>query len=72
MVSTVIYDTLASEIIIPIAVVGLIILLVARELATASESPTAQRLGQFIGVFTVPLLLVFAFVVIQTVIDVVS
>ena len=70
MISTVVYDELTPESIVAVAVVGLIILIIARELATASEGSFAQRLGQNIGVFTLPLLLVFLFVVVTTVLDV--
>ncbi len=69
MISTVVYDTLAPESIVAVALVGLIILIVARDLSTAGDSSFGQRLGQNIGVYTFPLLLVFLFVVVTTVID---
>ncbi len=70
MVSTVIYDTLAPESIVPVAVVGLIILLIARELGTAGEGSFAQRLGRNLGAYTLPLLIVFFFIITMAVVDV--
>jgi uncharacterized membrane protein len=47
-----------------VTVVGLIILLVTKELADASERPALSILGRHIAVLATPLLIVFAFIVI--------
>ncbi len=70
MVTTVIYDTPAASPVVAIAVVGLIILLVARELGTAGEGTFAHRLGRNLGAFTLPLLIVFFFIIFMAILDV--
>ena len=74
MVSTVMSTTIAWASTGAVAVVGLIVFLVARELADASESPDI-RLGllrRHLVAFAVPLLIVFAFIVVMEVLEVIA
>ena len=74
MVSTVITTTVAAASAGAAAVVGLIILLVARELADASESSDTRLglLSRHLVAFAAPLLIVFAFIVVMKVLEVVA
>ena len=66
MVSTVITTAITASA-GGIAVIGLIVLLVTRELADASEQPAIQLFSRHLAVFAMPLLVAFAFIVIMEV-----
>jgi len=72
MVSTVVFTEPSPAPIVAISVVGLIVLLIARELCSAAESLTLQRIGHQLGAFTTPFLLVFFFIVFVAIFDVLS
>ena len=72
MVCTVVTTTIATASISAIAVIGLIILLVARELADTSESPTLRLFNRHLIVAMIPLFLVFIFIVAVEVMQVIS
>lgn len=74
MVSTVITTTIAAASVAVAAVVGLVLLLVARELADAGESPDTRPglLSRHLAAFAAPLLIVFAFIVVMKVLEAVA
>ena len=74
MVSSIISTTIAWASTGAVAVVGLIIFLVARELADAGKE-SDMRLGlisRHLAAFAVPLLIVFAFIVVMEVLEVIA
>ena len=71
MVTTVFTTTLAASI-SAVTVVGLIVFLIARELADASERPVVRLFCERIAVFLPPLLVAFAFIVIMKVLEVID
>ncbi|MDD5093320.1 MAG: hypothetical protein PHV74_02935 [Dehalococcoidia bacterium] len=50
-----------------IAVIGLIVFLITKELADASDSPFLRRLGRTLNVSITPLAIVFAIIVVMRV-----
>ena len=66
MDSLVITTIAASTAMAGVAVAGLIILLVARELVDTSDKPTFQLLNRNLLVFATPLLVAFTIIVIMT------
>lgn len=72
MVTTVITATIASASATAVAVVGLIILLVTRELADASERPILRLFSRHIAVYVPSLLIAFAFIVVMRVLQVIG
>jgi uncharacterized membrane protein len=74
MVSTVITTTVVAASVAVAAVVGLVLLLVARELIGTSESPDTRLglLSRHLVAFAAPLLIVFAFIVVMAVLEVVA
>lgn len=72
MVSTVITTTIAAAYIGAVAVVGLIALSITGELAAPSERSTLRLLHRYLSVAVLPLLIVFAFIVIMEVLKVIS
>lgn len=54
------------------AVVGLILFLVVRELADASEKPSLQLLSRYLTLYAVPLLVSFVFIVIIEIVRVIA
>jgi len=65
MVSTVVTTAIASASASATAVVGLIIFLVTRELADSSQKLSLKLFSNYLGVFAIPLLTVFAFITIM-------
>ncbi|MEE8471241.1 MAG: hypothetical protein V3S51_07925 [Dehalococcoidia bacterium] len=72
MVSTVVTLTTAAASVTAAAVVGLIIFLVVRELADASERRPLQLLSRYLGIYATPLLIAFAFIAIMEVVEVIG
>jgi len=74
MVSTVITTTVVAASVAVVAVVGLVLLLVAGELAGAGESPDTRPglLSRHFVAFAAPLLIVFAFIVVMKVLQAVA
>lgn len=72
MVSTVTTTTIAEASIGAAAVIGLITLLVIRELAAATAGSTLKLFTRHLTVAVIPLLIVFAFIVIIEVLELIS
>lgn len=72
MDSTVVTTTIASASASAAAVVGLIIFLVTRELANSSQKLSLKLFSNRLGVFAIPLLIVFAFISIMWVAEIVT
>lgn len=53
-----------------VAVISLIILLIVQELATASEGPRFRRFGQALNVGVIPMLVIFAAIVVTRVVEI--
>ncbi len=53
-----------------VAVIALIALLTIQELASASEGPRFRRFGQALNVGVIPLLMVFAAIVVTTIVEI--
>ena len=70
MVSTVIATIATSTAMSGVAVVGLIVILVARELVDTSKIPALQLLNRHLLVFAAPLLVAFPIIVIMTLVGV--
>jgi len=64
MVSSIVSTTIVTASMTATAVIGLIILLVARELADSSESPLFRLLSRHTAILSIPLLIVFVFIAI--------
>jgi hypothetical protein len=65
MVSSIVSMTIVTASMTATAVIGLVILLVTRELADASESPLLRLLSRHTALFSMPLLIVFVFIAIM-------
>ena len=74
MTSIVISTTIAWTSTAAVAMVGLIIFLIARELADARKESNTRMglLSRHLAAFAVPLLIVFAFIVIMAVLEVID
>jgi len=72
MLSTLVLNTTASASLAIVTVIGLILLLVARELTYTSEKPPLKLFSSNITIFAIPLLIVFAFIAIIDVLKAVS
>ncbi len=72
MITTVISSTIASTAITGGAVAGLIILLIIRELTEPSTTPVLSRFGQHLAIYTLPLIILFAFIIIMASLETVS
>ena len=55
-----------------VAVVMLVSFLATRELATASEGPRFKRLGRYLNVGIIPLLMVFGMIVVMKISEILS
>ncbi|GAG31088.1 unnamed protein product [marine sediment metagenome] len=71
MVCTVVTTAIAASITVA-AVVGLITLLVVREVADASKRPVLKLLGRHLAAFSIPLLVVLVFVVIMHMLEIIA
>ncbi len=71
MVCTVVTTAIAASITVA-AVVGLITLLVVREVADASKRPSFRLFGRHLAAFSIPLLVVLVFIVVIQMLEIID
>ena len=71
MVCTVVTTAIAASITVA-AVVGLITLLVVKEVADASKRPSLRLLGRHLAAFSIPLLVVLVFIVVIQMLEIIA
>jgi len=71
MVCTVVTTAIAASITVA-AVVGLITLLVVKEVADASKRPSSRLLGRHLAAFSIPLLVVLVFIVVTQMLEIIA
>ena len=71
MVCTIVTTAIAASITVA-AVVGLITLLIVREVADASKRPSLRLLGRHLAAFSIPLLVVLVFTVVIQMLEIIA